>query len=153
MDKTKGSETQAVNGIETVDMVWPFDGPHSDDTIAQAALAVPRLVRYLNNATYPAGENIATGPALYRTVSPLSSAVHGLRQLLEQLRDTAQELAADGSMYDDRRDRPASATAVEAASHLDSALHALAPLMRSLARASSLACHLGHEEPVRGRSE
>lgn len=135
---------------EVIEQHWPFDGPHTDESVSEAAIAVGRLVRYLNNATYPYKHAVDSGPALYRVVSPLNGAVYGLRQLLEQLRDIGSELAKSPTMYDDRRDRPASATAVEAASHLDSALQALDPLTRSLERATSLACHLGHEEMARG---
>lgn len=141
-----------MDAYDLVEQNWPFDGPHSDDLVTDAATAVGRLVRYMNNATWPHKKVVGSGPALYRVVSQLNGAVHGLDQLLRQLRDTAVELAESPSMYDDRRDRPAKGTAVEAASHLDSAMQALGPLTAALERATSLTCHLGHEEPVRKRS-
>jgi hypothetical protein len=139
-----------MDAYEVVDQRWPFDGPHSEESVTEAATAVARLVRYLNNATWPGKKHVASGPAMYRVLSNLNSTTYGLRQLLEQLRDTAATLAGDGSMYDDRRDRPAKGTAVEAASHLDSALQSLDPLIRAVERATSLTCHLGHEEARRG---
>lgn len=139
-----------MDAYDLVEQYFPFDGPHSDETVEAAATAVGRLVRYLNNATWPYRGHVASGPCLYRVTSQVASAAHGLRQLLEQLRDTAVELADNATMYDDRRDRPARGTVVEAASHLDSALQALGPLTTALDRATTLACHLGHEETRRG---
>lgn len=139
-----------MDAYELIEKHFPFDGPHSDESVTEAATAVGRLVRYLNNATYPYKKAVDSGPALYRVLSNVNSATYGLEQLLRQLSETAAELADSETMYDDRRDRPAKGTAVEAASHINSAMQALAPLTRALERATSLACHLGHEEPRPG---
>lgn len=141
-----------MDAYEVVEQHWPYDGPHSDETVEQAATAVGQLVRYLSNATWPYKRNVASGPTLYRVLSSMNSSVYGLRQLLEQLQTTAVELADDESMYDDRRDRPARGTAVDAAAALGEALVALAPLIRAVEHASSLTCHLGHEETRKGSS-
>lgn len=141
-----------MDAYELVEQYWPYDGPHSDESVEQAATAVGRLVRYLNNATWPHKKHVASGPTLYRVLSQVNSAVYGLDQLLRQLRDTATGLADDTSMYDDRRDRPAADTAVEASDALGEALSMLPSLTRAIERATNLACHLGHEETRKGRS-
>lgn len=142
-----------MDAYEVVEQHWPYDGPHSDESVESAATAVGRLVRYLNNATWPYKKVVAGGPTLYRVLSSLNGAVYGLDQLLRQLQETARELAADESMYDDRRDRPARTTAIEAVAALGEAVLALGPLMRGVESATSLTCHLGHEQPARRRSE
>jgi hypothetical protein len=140
-----------VDAYELIERHFPFDGPHSDESVTDAAIAAERLVRYMNNATWPYKKHVASGPAVYRVLSNINGAVYGLRQLLEQLQETTRELAGDESMYDDRRDRPARTTAIEAVAALGEAVLALGPLTRGIEDATSLTCHLGHETP-RGQS-
>lgn len=140
-----------MDAYEVVEQNWPYDGPHSDETVESAATAVGQLVRYLSNATWPYKKVVASGPTLYRVLSSVNASAYGLRQLLEQLQTTAVDLAEDESMYDDRRDRPARTTAVDTAAALGEALRALGPLIRAVEHASSLTCHLGHETPRRSR--
>lgn len=130
--------------FDIVERLWPFDGPHSSDTVTSAASTMAGLVRYMNNATW--NPRLLPGPDLYRVLSSLNSVVHGLDQLLRQLTNTLAELGNDPTLYDDRRDRPAALTAGEIAGHLAAAWDALAGEPRSrLKRAAGLASHLGHD--------
>ncbi|HEV2779107.1 MAG TPA: hypothetical protein VGX25_06850 [Actinophytocola sp.] len=132
------------SAYEIVERFWPYDGPHSSDTVTDAATAVGQLVRYMNNATW--NPRLLNGPSLYRVLSSLNSAAYGLDQLLEQLAEAARTLAGDSTMYDDRRDRPASATALELAEAITAARRAFAGVpRREVERAAGLACHLGHD--------
>lgn len=140
-----------MDAYELVERHFPFDGPHSDESVESAATAVGRLVRYLNNATYPYKKVVDCGPTLYRVLSQVNSSVYGLRQLLEQLQATATELADDESMYDDRRDRPAAETVLGAEMALGEALTVLLALTAAIERATNLTCHLGHETPRRSQ--
>jgi hypothetical protein len=128
---------------------WPYDGPHSEESVELAAKVIAGLVRYMNNALWSVRP---CGPSLYRVLSALNGAVYGADQLLDQLRGAAVALAEDSTMYDDRRDRPAQRTARELAAELVDARQALAdgPL-RPIERAAGLACHLGHESRRPGR--
>lgn len=122
---------------------WPYDGPHSEESIESASRVLAGLVRYMNNALWSVRP---CGPSVYLVLSALNGAVYGSDQLLDQLRGAVLALAEDSTMYDDRRDRPAKQTALEVAAELVDARHALAdgPL-RPIERATALACHLGHE--------
>lgn len=128
---------------EIVERFWPYDGPHSRDTVESAAQAIAGLVRYLNNATW--NPQRLPAPGLYRVLSNLNSMMYGLDQLLNQLTTATDRVADDPTLYDDRRDRPARNTAVEVGSHLKAAAGALDGPRSAVERAVQLASHLGHE--------
>jgi hypothetical protein len=126
------------------------DGPHSADTVIGAAGGVSALVRYLNHATRSPSR--LNGPQLYHAVGLLTAAAHGLVQLLGQLHAIADHVAGDPTLYDDRRDRPASQTAGALADVLDQAARAVSRVTAPLDAAHSLSCHLGHDRPRKGRA-
>lgn len=129
-----------MNARSVVDRHWPYDGPHTDDTVADAALAIQRLCRYLANATY---RPLSSGPALYRTLSRLNEASVSLEQALQQMASGAVTvLGDDETLYDDRRDRSGIDTVLAVASAVDDACQGMA---RRLELAAQLACHLGHD--------
>ncbi|TCO57190.1 hypothetical protein [Actinocrispum wychmicini] len=142
-----------IYGDDVVDHHWPYDGPHNDDQTTQAAAAISRLVRYLNNATGPGHSDSALPYAAigYRVISNLTNAVHGLRQLLPQLAEFLERQAADPTLYDDRRGgpnaMPADDTASAAAYSLRSAMRHVSELASDLNLARSHAVHLGNEDP------
>jgi hypothetical protein len=140
---------------EVIGEYLPIDGPHSADTVLDAAGGVAELVRYVNHATLWDTKRL-NGPQLYRTLGRLSSAAHGLAQLLGQLQAIAHQLATDPTLYDDRRDRPASRTATGVAELLGKASTAVAELTAPLDSAHALSSHLGHDQqprrPRQGRS-
>lgn len=129
---------------EIVETHWPYDGPYSNETTSAAATMVERLVRYLNNATGKR-DGLPYAATTYRVLSGVDSAVYGLAQLTRQLRDHAERIAEDPTLYDDRRDRPARQTALELAAALDELMPAFDDLERRLRRATSTAVHLGNE--------
>lgn len=131
------------DAYEIVEQRWPFDGPHSDDTVHSAAMAARQLVRYMANATY---RPVGSGPALWRIVSALREAVVGLEQVLRQLAESASgAVADDASLFDDRHDRPGADTASEVAILLRHARGTLMETATALSLASAAASHLGHD--------
>lgn len=133
-----------MSGRDVVDKHWPFDGPHSDDSRADAATAIERLMRYLANATWRPAES---GPGLYRLLGGIGAAVAHLDQVLGQLGEiTGPALAEDRSMYDDRRDRAAADTVDTVVAQLGEARRALASSGARLMLAAQTASHLGHDQ-------
>lgn len=132
---------------EEIERLFPYDGPHSADSIGDAALFLSRLVRYLNNATQ--NPERLNGPLLYRVLTHLNAAESLQQQLLAQLVLGYESVSLDQTAYDDRRDRPASSTVAELASKLLD----LRPLARQkaveLGVLSELASHVGHDYPPR----
>jgi hypothetical protein len=103
------------DGRLLVDKAFPYDGPHSDDSVLEAAKAADQLTRYIANATSPGNGNhtLPYGAAVYRVLSQMSGVLANIEQVLGQLGDAATRTGADVLAYDDRRDRPASQTASE----------------------------------------
>lgn len=137
-----------LSGPETVQARWPFDGPHDDDTVSDAAAALPALVRYLNNATQYRS-TMTWAATTYRTVSGVASAIHGLDQLLRQLVTAMEQQVDDPTLYDDRRDRPGAQAAIAVAIELEAVRATLQTAAGQLDVATSHAVHLGNEEPLR----
>jgi hypothetical protein len=136
--------TQNARPDEVVQQHWPYDGPHSDATMASAAQAIAELVRYLNNAAWSVKLD---GPGLYSVLSPLAGGLLSLDQLLGQLHAAAHSLVDDPTLYDDRRDRPGEHTAVDVADAIgDARVHQEFRL--GIQTAAQYACHLGHDAPA-----
>ncbi len=91
----------------------PYDGPHTADTVTDAAHGLSALVRYLNNATGPgnARTTLAWAPTVHRVLEGVAAAVHGLDQLFTQLAAAMTRQATDPTLYDDRPGRPGADTA------------------------------------------
>lgn len=128
---------------DVVEQHFPYDGPHTDDTVLDALRGAQSLIRYANNATSRRG--VLNGPSVYRSASAAAAMAHGLVQLLDQLADAARQVAEDPTAYDDRRDRPASQTAIEVGLHLDVARDKVAAVTRPLDQAAIVASHIGHD--------
>jgi len=143
-----------VDADELVEQHWPYDGPHSYDSVLQAARAMTALARYLGNATGPGGNGLKTlalGPHVYRVLGAVSGALGSLDQVLEQLADAEKRVGADPTAYDDRRDRPASATTGEVITAIQAARDLLfkfsggqVTVHAHLQTAHSLSSHIGH---------
>jgi hypothetical protein len=128
---------------EIVEQHFPYDGPHSADTVQDALRGARDPIRYANNAT--GLPSVLNGPSLYRSVGATAALVHGLDQLLNQFADAAHRLGDDPTAYDDRHDRPASTTANDLANHLVTASGAVAALAGPLAAAHTVSSRIGHE--------
>lgn len=135
---------------------WGYDGPYNEYRTSAAATMIGQLVRYLNNAT---GKRSALPYAstAHNVLSGLSSAAFGLGQLTLQLRDFADRLIDDPSLYDDRSAASmrglgddASRTALDLITQLNAVLPVAADLAARLERAAGIASHLGHREPESG---
>ncbi|MGB3443841.1 MAG: hypothetical protein WBA97_34320 [Actinophytocola sp.] len=122
---------------------WPLNGPHTNDTIAEAAQGAEALMRYLAHATY---EPITAGPALHRTLSSLHESLYMLDQVLGQVADgVRRDLANDYTLYDTRSGRLPAATALDVADAIGEARQGLGS---RLYRAASEASCLGHTDSV-----
>lgn len=132
---------------ELIEERLPYDGPHSTETVLEAGMALRQLVRYLNNATQAgnARNTLTWAPTIYRLSGAVGATVWGLDQLLDQLAVALENHAENSwSLYDDRRDRPGSVTALEAAQVLR---EARGRLPRDLMNeASEITAHLGHDD-------
>lgn len=139
--------TPAESVQRLIDRALPYDGPHSADTVRDAASGVYALVRHLNNATGP-GNGEATlrlAPAIDEVLSGLHSSTYALDQLLSQLAGALTRQAGDPTLYDDRRDRPAAGVAADAANRILAARDAAMAFAESLTDVRSLTVHLGHD--------
>jgi hypothetical protein len=137
-----------IDAYWAVESVWPYDGPHGPDIVTSAALALPRLVRYLNNATGPghATTSLTCAATAYRITSHLAATADLLPQVLAQLARFLRAQAQNPTLYDDRYDRPAGPTALVAAADLDDAIKTVRGLAEALHRAAMASGHLGNRE-------
>lgn len=127
---------------------FPYDGPHTPESVLEAARGIAALVRYLNNATGPGNDarSLPDAPWAYRVLGSVHGSVDGLEQLLYQLATALDRLSADPTLYDDRRGCYVGRdTAHEAAGHLAAAQRTLAEPRAQLAEAWKVTSHLGHD--------
>jgi hypothetical protein len=148
-NRRKGRTTMS-DERELVDAIAecvPYDGPHSADTVTDAARGLPALVRYLNNATGPgnARTTLKWAATVHRVLGDLGAAVYGLDQLLTQLAAASTHQASDPTLYDDRRDRPGEDTARALAAELGELRRTAGGLARSIDQARELSVHLGND--------
>lgn len=135
-----------LTGRETINQRWPYDGPHSEDTVLEAARAIHELVEYLNNATFGGTKKtLRYSPQVARILGSLGSGLSGLDQLLEQLMVAETRIGKDPKAHDERRDRPASQSANEAVEHIGQARKLLAQTSSALLSASTAAFRIGHD--------
>jgi hypothetical protein len=130
-----------------VERVLPYDGPHSADTVRDAADGLSALVRYLNNATgrWNAERTLRQAPDVADVLGDLEAAVGGLDQLLAQLADALDNLGDDPTLYDDRRDPAAAGVAGLASERVLVAREFASVLAKNLADAHGLTARLGHD--------
>jgi hypothetical protein len=135
-----------------IERALPYDGPHSADTVRDAAGGVYALVRYLNNATGPwNGETtLRLAPSVDDVLGGLHSAAYAMDQLLSQLAGALTRQADDPTLYDDRRDRPATGVATDAADRILAARDAAMALAEALTDVRARTVHLGHDLCTRG---
>lgn len=135
---------------EAVEAIWPYDGPHSADSVQTAAGALPDLVRYLNNATGPNGQNLPFASHVGDAVGSTRGGVALLDQFIEQLGMALVRHSnkGPGMLYDDRgQGHDAGQTVAAALHHLNEAREALHPLVDALDEAHGAINHLGHRIP------
>jgi len=140
-------ERELVDAIAAC-LCLPYDGPHSADTVTDAAHRLAVLVRYLNNATGPGHgrTTLAWAATVHRVLADLAAAVHGLDQLLTQLAAAITRHTTDPGLYDDRPDRPATDTAHALAAQLTELRHTAGDLARGIDQARELSAHLGNND-------
>lgn len=138
-----GAETLSIN--EAVEIALPYDGPHTSDSITDAAGALNQITRYLNNATQPYKKSLEWASTTHNILNSLASTAAKFDQLLDQLEKAMVKQSQGESLYDDRYDRAASDTALETASAIAHARPYAAGLAATLSQASSTASHLGNK--------
>jgi hypothetical protein len=121
----------------------PYNGPHSAETVTDAAQAVSALVRYLTNATRTRAA-LPDAATVDDVLGSVESAVYGLDQLCGQLADELARQRAGGVLFDDRRPAVDSLdTASEAVRALTEARATSRQLVEALAAARHRTTHLG----------
>lgn len=141
--------TEEQNIYDWIEDRFPYDGPHSADTVREAALVVSRLVRYLNNATQHSNARytLEWANTANDVIGYIRASAHGQAQLLEQLAERlAYQAAEDPTLYDDRRSVkwPAPVTARHAASKLMAAAEQTMQLSSAIGAAQLHTTHLGN---------
>ena len=142
----KETTVQEIDADQVVESTWHYDGPYDPETVISAAQALPRLVRYLNNATRPGKASLRYASNAYWVTSQFAAVADLLPQALGQLAHFLETHSADPSLYDDRRDRPATQTAHEAVTELRNAVTATRQLARRLRAVCAAAEHLGNDD-------
>lgn len=132
--------------IDVIEQALPYDGPHSADTVEDAARGMAYLGRYLNNATGPwnARQTLRYAPTVEVVLGGIESTAYGWDQLLRQLAAGMQGLMNDPTMYDDRHDRPALTTATEAVGGFRTIQDRAAALAAAVSEVRGQTGHLGH---------
>jgi hypothetical protein len=131
-----------------VERVLPCDGPHSRDTVREAANGLSVVVRYLNNATggWNGKATLRLAPTVDAIFGGLHAAAFGLDQPLSQLAEALVRQSGDPSLYDDRRDRDAAAVAGEASDRVLAVRDAAMDLADAVTEVRRLTVHLGHDD-------
>ncbi|GAA1983511.1 hypothetical protein [Amycolatopsis minnesotensis] len=86
---------------DVVQVLFPYDGPHSRDTVIDAAVLMARTGRYLNNATQRRAP-LDQGSTVGAIIGNVKAVLYQFEQLLEQLADGAMRLADDPTLYSDQ---------------------------------------------------
>ncbi|HEY3692816.1 MAG TPA: hypothetical protein VGL46_21450 [Pseudonocardiaceae bacterium] len=89
---------------DVVETVLPYDGPHSQDSVLNAARVFVRSGRYLNNATQPttAETTLEWASTIGSIVGNVKVVLYQLDQLLDQLAQASMRLAEDPTLYSDQ---------------------------------------------------
>jgi hypothetical protein len=129
--------------------LWPYDGPHSAESVTQAAEGISQLARYINNATQ-GGRRYPYMSTVSRVAASLAITCHGLDQLLNQMKTATEDHARTGDLYDDRDpNQSGSDTAWATAEAIEKARDAAEDLARCLTTVATDANHIGHRDPIR----
>lgn len=131
------------DAVDLINAHWPTDGPHTDETIASASLAISELYRYLAHAT-------RSGKALpyigdgYRVLGSLAAGAGSAQQVAMQLGEWAAGLADSPDLVHDNGGNPA-ATAGMVVNELVTTGGAFGRAATALGRAQSALGHLYHD--------
>lgn len=140
------TEQEYANGRELVNNYWPYDGPHNDDKVIEAARAADELTQYISNAVYGGtAKTLPYGSSVARLLGAFSSTLSNMEEVLGHLIVAEQRIGQDPTAYDERRDRPASATTAEAVTHITAARVHLEQTRDQMRKATSAAYRIGHD--------
>lgn len=124
-----------------VEALYPYDGPHTPDTVREAAEDLSGLVRYLANATRR-GDSLPQPGDLAAVVGSLQQVAGGLPQVLNQLAAHADRYATRADLSDSRSGDPA-VVARDLSQYLRTAADGIAAIRAVLASAHEAASRLG----------
>lgn len=130
--------------MSRVDTLYPYDGPHTPETVRAAAEDVSALVRYLARATRD-GDSVRQLPDLAQIVGYLSGAIGDLPQVFMHLSEHARRISMWSDVYDDRGGDPA-VVARDLDQHLRTAGHSATVAAGILSAAHEAASRLGTNE-------
>ncbi|MFI5614646.1 hypothetical protein [Amycolatopsis sp. NPDC051903] len=91
---------------DVIGTVFPYDGPHSRDTVIDAARAMAAIGRYLNNATQPGKATLEWGSTIGSIIGSVKTVLFQFDQLLDQLAEGSLRLAEDPTLYSDQTPYP-----------------------------------------------
>lgn len=129
--------------ITTTRLGLPTDGPHTPDTVLDAARALSDLADYLARATT---DPDTTAKALDDLLINLADVARGLDQTLQQISTSALRLRVEPGLRDDRgEDVDPADTAETVADATAEARVRLARVATALHDAASAASHLGRD--------
>jgi hypothetical protein len=149
-----------VDHIEVVREMWPTIGPHTPESLGEAAIAYHEIVRVLAHATLFAGaarKALPTVPDGYVVLGHLAEAASSEQQALDQLANWAEGFAEDPTIR--HTDRPASDLSIqqaqvgvlEAAEDLRKAARHAAALAQALRRAQVHTSPIYHDDEEENR--
>lgn len=142
------------NRDDVVHVLWPYDGPHTPDSVIEAVTTISALVRYANNATQAGKGTLQWASTVDSTIGGLHAALAGMNQLVTQLAVSLLDQVDNPTLYDNRRspEHPAGETARRAAVQLQETRHALQVAADKLAVVRPETSRLGNEDPVEEQS-
>ncbi|QXV63546.1 hypothetical protein CVV72_41020 (plasmid) [Amycolatopsis sp. TNS106] len=136
-----------------VEKTFPFDGPHSPESVINAAAASRELTRYLANATRY-DHTVAWAAIARRILNHTSSTAAMQTEVLDHLAEAMDRQAGDATLYHEatpyaeragKLDQRAVTTVRDAAVRIREARHAVAQAQIALDRAVQIIYPLGND--------
>lgn len=91
-----------IDGTQLVNQAFPTIGPHTPETMRQAAAAIAELWRYLGHASFQIGQS--TPADVYDLVGELRSAEQRAQNVLARLSDHTATIANNADQYEHDKD-------------------------------------------------
>ncbi|WP_306362510.1 hypothetical protein [Nocardia sp. CC227C] len=140
------SDPRKIDRADMVEALWPTIGPHTAESVIEAARGIEELWRYLAHATRNREAAALSAPAdVYAAVGALKQGAHSAVQVVRQLQNWAAYVSSvDGLARDDDRADPerAAATADYAVDCLYDARQGMAQHAAALEQVAAALSHL-----------
>lgn len=128
---------------DVIDKAWPYDGPHSTESVISAAEAIADLVRYMNNATRTPGRLPYAGD-VYTVLGHLTTMTRRLPQLVTQLKAATDQHWDSTTVYDTEGGCPQDLLG-DCSAGFDALSASIADLTNGLADVHAMIGQVGHE--------